>query len=147
MFHMGEWVPRLVPRRHETHSEAVSAHLLNRRGRGMGKGREGSREREEKDGKGTCQFSSQGSQHRVGPWLLSEWAVASVSYIPILPHLLSSPHPLSLHPLQPALTCRAQSLCLLSPAFSQPRPTCPESQYSGDSLLMSLRVKESESQG
>lgn len=97
----------------------------------MGKGREGSREREAKDGKGTCQFSSQGSQHRVGPWLLSEWAVASVSYIPILPHLLSSPHPLSLPPLQPA----------------QPRPTCPESQYSGDGLLMSLRVKESESQG
>ena len=90
MFLMGE----SVPRHFETHSEAVSAHLLSRRGHGMGKRREGSRAREEKDRKETCQFSSLGTQHRLQLQLSPSGQVPPCA---ILPHLLSSPYWAILH--------------------------------------------------
>ena len=115
MFLMGE----SVPRHFETHSEAVSAaHLLSRRGHGMGKRREGSRAREEKDRKETCQFSSLGTQHRLQLQLLSKWAGSSMchpapsSFFTLLGHSPSS------YPLQSAFVCRAQSPSLLRPALS-----------------------------
>lgn len=53
----------------------------------------------------------------------------------------------SLHPILYHCTLSSLPSRVGCPAFSQTRPTCPESQYTGDSLLTSLRVKESESQG
>lgn len=91
--HTGGWVPRLTPRYHETHREAVSAHVLSRRVHGMGKRRGGNRESQGRGGwRGNLSilFPRLTIQSQASA-TFSVGKVSSVSFLSLLPYLLSSP--------------------------------------------------------